>query len=109
MKIKKYCILLVSVLILGSLAGCSTRRPPRFSHVRKNVVVEKDLKIRVDGQQGYIDRSNLRQGLVMRMVTEKSPIMLHIHRDVPREDFDELLSELRSAGFRDMKFSAYRD
>ena len=106
---KKYIVLVLAAVALAAVPACQTRTPPQMSHYRKNVIVEKDLKIRVYGQNGYVDRNNLRQGLVMRMVTEKSRIMLHVHRDVPREDFDDLLAELKTAGFKDLLFRDYRD
>lgn len=106
---RKYTVLIAAAVLIALLPSCRTRKPLRMSHYRKNVIIEKDMQIRVHGQDGYLDKSNLRQGLVMRMVTEKSPIMLHVHRDVPREEFDDLLAELKAAGFRDLLFQVYKD
>lgn len=106
---KKYCLVLLPALMLGLLAGCQTRKPLRLSHYRKNLIIDKYCQVRVEGQKGLVDKANLRQGLVMRMVTEKSPIMVHVHRDVPREEFDDFLAEMKAAGFRNLLFRDYRE
>lgn len=106
---KKWSLLILSIALLGLTAGCRTRKPLRLSHYRKNLIIDKFLNVRVEGQRGIINKNNLRQELVMRMVTEKSAIMVHVHRDVPREEFDDFLMELKAAGFKNLLFRIYKD
>jgi len=104
---KNYSIPLL--LLLALVAGCNSLKPLRLSHYRKNIIIDKFCNVRVHGQKGLVDKSNLRQGLVMRGVAEKSNIMVHVHRDVPREEFDDFLAEMKGAGFRNLLFRDYRD
>lgn len=103
---KRYALLLAmaTVCLFSSCAG----RRLKLSYYRKNIIIEQDGRIRVGREEGYIDFGNLRQELVNRLITEKSPVTVHVHRELPREDFDKIYRKLRSEGFSDLSFRTYR-
>lgn len=95
------------ILTMFCLTGCFTAKPLSFHHYRKNIVIGKDNRIRVE--QEPIDFTNLRHELVKRMIYEKTPITLHFYQDVPAEIFDTVVDKLKAEGFRNLKFKIYGD
>ena len=95
---------LAAVCLLSACAG----QKLQLSYYRKNIIIEQDARIRVEREQDYLEFNNLRQELVKRLITEKSAIMVHVHRKLPREDFDRIYAKLRAEGFNNLSFRTYR-
>jgi len=46
---------------------------------------------------------------VNRTINEDTPIVLHVHRDVPAEAFDNIVNCLKKEGFRNLSFQIFTD
>jgi len=97
------------LLFLATLTfmGCSTVHPLKFDYYSRNLVLGKDNVLKIDDQR--VDQANLRQELVSRTINETTPIVLHIHRDVTAETFDEVVNHLKAEGFRNLSFKIFTD
>jgi len=96
------------ILLLFAMAafmGCATAHPLKFSYYSRNLVLGKDNVLKVDDQP--IDQANLRQDLVNRTINEDTPIVLHVHRDVPAGAFDNIVNRLKKGGFRNLSFQIF--
>ena len=87
--------------------GCSTAKPLKFHYYSRNLVLGKDAVLRVENEP--VDFTNLRQELVKRMITEVTPVVLHVHRQAPRPAFDTVVKGLKAEGFRNLSFAVFSD
>jgi len=96
---------MVFFLALMPLLGCSTAQPLTLSYYSRNLVLDKDSVLKIDDRP--IDQANLRQELVNRTINDNTPIVLHVHRDVPAETFDTVVNHLKAEGFRNLSFRIF--
>ena len=98
-------ILPFMLLALCMLSACAEGRI-KLAHYHKNIIIEQDGKILVDND--YLKKDNLRQELIRKTIVEKSPIIVHIHHKLPRQDFESIIKELRAEGFNNLSFRSYK-
>ncbi|MCK5850141.1 MAG: hypothetical protein KAH23_04440 [Kiritimatiellae bacterium] len=98
-------ILPLMLLALCMLSSCSGGWI-QLANFHKNVVIEQDGRIIVDND--YLALSDLRQELIRKLITEKSPIIVHVHYKLPRQEFETIISKLRAEGFNNLSFRRYK-
>lgn len=98
-------VILIGLLLCG--AACSSVKPLKMAYYRKNIVVKADGTLWANEKKVNMD--TLRSDLVAQMIFEDTPIMIHFHNDLTRDDFDRILGKLKENGFKNCRCTVYRD
>lgn len=99
--------LLAVLVLLAYLAGCNSIQPLTLRHYSKNIIANKDKTLFLEKEQ--IDFKDLKRELVSRLVSTTTPIVVHIHKDLPRTMAEALLNRLKTDGFADVQVVVFGD
>lgn len=94
---------MLAVLIIG----CNSIQPLTLRHYSKNIIANKDKTLFLEKDQ--IDFKNLRHELVSRLVTTTTPIVIHIHKDLPPSMAEAVFDKLKTEGFTNLQIVIFTD
>jgi len=107
MNLKTKYFSLLGLIIAVLIIGCSSIQPLTLRHYSKNIIAKKDKTLFLEKDQ--IDFKNLRHELVTRLVTTTTPIVIHIHKDLPHSMACALFDKLNAEGFTNVQIVIFSD
>ncbi|OGV61884.1 MAG: hypothetical protein A2283_06260 [Lentisphaerae bacterium RIFOXYA12_FULL_48_11] len=105
LKISHFPLLGVVLAIL--IVGCNSIQPLTLRHYSKNIIAKKDKTLFLEKDQ--IDFKNLKHELIARLVATTTPIVVHIHKDLPHSMAESLLDKLKTEGFANIQIVIFTD
>lgn len=99
---------LLAAVFVACILACGCWAPPlQLKYYSKNVIVAADGTLSYEGKK--LSLKNLKQNLVANMIMQNSPITIHFHKKVSREEFDMIVGKFKQEGFANLDTAVYGD
>lgn len=100
-----YRIAAACLLTAALMTGCSSVKPLKLNDQRRNIVITADNHLKIEND--YINFKDLKSELIKRLITNSTPITIHVHEKSSSKAFDTLYEKLTYEGFKKLDFEMY--